>query len=175
MNDFNLIFKTERLQVRKLHSIDIDLFFDMMSNPNVMHPIPQEVFNREKSDEHFYKHSNPAPDSTKQVWALTLKGKEEFIGLVAFLKNENDEDEIGYRLREQFWGVGYGTEIAKGLIDYGFSECNMDLIVADVSTENDKSVKILEKFFKPHSEFYNEHDKCMDRRYKLLKEDWDSN
>ncbi len=174
MNEFTTIFETERLQVRKLHPIDIDLFFDMMSNPNVMHPVPQEVFNRAKSDEHFHRFSNSEKDSTKQVWAVTIKSQEEFIGLAAFLKNENNEDEIGYRLREKFWGIGYGTEIVKGLIDHGFRDLGIKLIVADVNTENDKSVKILEKFFEPDFEFYNENDKCTDRRYRLLKENWNS-
>lgn len=60
--------------------------------------------------------------------------------------NDEGHDEIGYRLREQYWRQGYGTEIATGLIDYCFKELNFTLLTADVNIENIPSVKILEKF-----------------------------
>lgn len=166
------ILRTERLKLRKLQPKDIDLFYQMMSNPNVMNPVPQGVFSRSKSDEHFNMHSYPAPDSTKKVWAVTEGSDNLFIGLAAFLKNEKGEDEIGYRLLEKHWGKGYGTELAKGLLDYGFGEMHMDTITADVYIENRRSIKILEKFFTAEYEFYNEYDKCTDRRYRLTKSDW---
>jgi len=46
-----MTFPTKRLQVRKLKNSDIDLFHTMMSNPNVMDPIPQSVFSRPESEE----------------------------------------------------------------------------------------------------------------------------
>ena len=45
-----MIFETERLFVRKLQESDADLFFDLMSNPNVMGLIPQAVLIKEESD-----------------------------------------------------------------------------------------------------------------------------
>jgi len=45
------ILRTERLELRKLQPKDIDLFYQMMSNQNVMNPVPQEVFSRSKSDD----------------------------------------------------------------------------------------------------------------------------
>ena len=116
-------------------------------------------------------HSEHA-SSVNKVWAIELKEENEFIGLCAFLKNNDNDDEIGYRLRENYWGVGYGTEITKGLIDFGFKHLNTDLITADVYVDNLRSVKILEKFFKRDIEFFNAEDKCTDRRYKLSREEW---
>ena len=84
------------------------------------------------------------------------------------LVNDEGHDEIGYRLREQYWRKGYGTEIAAGLIDYCFNELKFSMLTADVNTENVPSVKILEKFMKPVREFYNENDQCTDRRYKVM-------
>lgn len=167
-----MIFETERLIIRPLQTDDREAYYDMMSNPNVMNSIPREPMSRDMSDEHFEIHLKNGNSSDTKVWAIDSKNGDSFIGLAAYLKNDQNEDEIGYRLRELFWGIGYGTEIAKELIEYGFNSLNIDLITADVYVENIKSVKILDKFFTPIIEFYNPEDKCIDRRYKLTREEW---
>ena len=118
-----MIFETDRLFVRQLQESDQSAYFDMMSNPNVMRPIPRNVMTEEESNAHLYKFLNTEhTTSDTKVWAIELKEENEFIGLCAFLKNNENDDEIGYRLREKYWGVGYGTEITKGLIDFGFKQ-----------------------------------------------------
>jgi ribosomal-protein-alanine N-acetyltransferase len=167
-----MIFETERLLVRHLRLEDREYFFDMMSNSNVMNPIPQETMGRRMSDEHFEKHLNSDSEAETKVWAIDVKDEITFIGIAAYLKNNENEDEIGYRLREKFWGIGYGTEITKGLIDYGFRSLNTDVITADVNMANERSIKILDKFFKYDTEFFNPKDKCLDRRYKITRKEW---
>lgn len=169
-----MIFETERLIIRKLKEEDRDSWFDLMNNPNVMKPIPRPIMNKRESDEHFEKHLNLTSNKNTNVMAIDVKHGNSFIGIAAFLKNDNHEDEIGYRLREKFWGLGYGTETAKGLINYGFNNLRIQLLTADVNTENLKSVKILDFLFKRDYEFYNADDKCVDRRYKLTRKEWES-
>jgi len=169
-----MIFETERLTVRVLHFQDTDSFFDMMGNPNVMNPIPRPIMTRAESDVFLSKLTSAKNDSSyKDVWAIVEKKSNSFIGLCAYLKNDENDDEIGYRLREQFWRIGYGTEIAKGLIDYGFTKKGCIKITADVNTANSNSAKILNKLMHPVQEFYNAADQCTDRRYELYKEDWE--
>jgi len=167
-----MIFQTERLSIRALKESDRDAWFIMMNNPNVMSSIPQPIMDRATSDTHFDLHLNASTTSKTKVWAILTKADDNFIGIAAYLKNNNNEDEIGYRLLEQFWGVGYGTETARGLISYGFNNLKLELITADVNTANGKSVKILDQLFTRDIEFYNKKDQCNDRRYKLKKEDW---
>jgi RimJ/RimL family protein N-acetyltransferase len=168
-----MILETERLTVRKVNLKDTEAFFDMMGNPNVMNPIPRPIMTRVESDAFLNKLiSDETFNSDKQVRAIVEKKSNCFIGLCAYLKNDENDDEIGYRLREQFWGIGYGTEITKGLLDFGFTEKGCVKVTADVSIENIGSTKILDKFMNPVREFYNEEDKCTDRRYELYKEDW---
>jgi ribosomal-protein-alanine N-acetyltransferase len=95
-----------------------------MSNYNVMSPIPQPVMYKAKSDANFEKHLNAQPTTKTKVMAIETKDGNAFIGICAYLKNNNNQDEIGYRLREQFWGIGYGTETTKVLIDSGFDKLN---------------------------------------------------
>ena len=168
-----MIFETDRLIVRQLQESDQNAYFDMMSNPNVMCLIPREIMSKNESDKHLNKFiKNYDHQTGPKVWAIELKAENEFIGLCAFLRNNENDDEIGYRLREKYWGVGYGTEITRGLIDFGFNNLETDLITADVYVDNFRSVKILEKFFKRDIEFFNAEDNCFDRRYKLTRKEW---
>ncbi len=164
------IFETERLLIRTLKKDDSDDYFDMMGNPNVMNPIPRDVMTREESNDHLNNFLNTEHTaSDRKVWAIELKSENKFIGLCAFLKNNENEDEIGYRLREKYWRKGFGTEVTVGLLKYGFERMKMDKITADVDTRNLNSVKILEKFMTAKKEFFNQSDNCIDRRYEIIK------
>lgn len=167
-----MIFETERLKARLLEKTDIDLFFELMSNPNVMDPIPHEVFSREESNAKLAMLMLGDMTSDIRVWSLTEKENNDFIGLVGLLINDEGDQEIAYRLIERYWGVGYGTEIAKGLIQFAFEKFNATKVTADVNIENIKSAKILNKFFHPVREFYNKKDKCTDRRYEIGRGEW---
>lgn len=167
------IFQTERLLIRTLRKDDTDDYFDMMGNPNVMNPIPRDVMTREESNKHLNNFlSTEHIESDQKVWAIELKPENRFIGLCAFLKNDESEDEIGYRLREKYWRKGFGTEVTIGLLKYGFDQMKMERITADVDTRNLNSVKILEKFMTIKKEFFNAADNCIDRRYEVNKNNW---
>jgi RimJ/RimL family protein N-acetyltransferase len=81
-----MIIETERLNIRTLKEIDRDAFFDMMSNPNVMSPIPRPVMDRTKSDANFEKHLKAPSSSNTKVMAIELIDRNTFIGIAAYLK-----------------------------------------------------------------------------------------
>ncbi|MCF6222550.1 MAG: GNAT family N-acetyltransferase [Flavobacteriaceae bacterium] len=168
-----LIFETERLVFRQFSPVDKDSFFDMMGNPKVMQPIPSPTLTRGESDLQLHEILTLYKiKSEKKIWAVDLKSNFEMIGLSGLIINNENENEIAYRLREKYWKHGYGTEIAAGLIKYGFKKLHFDLITGDAYIHNLKSIKILEKFMFFNKEFFNEKDNCLDRRYKLYKKDW---
>jgi ribosomal-protein-alanine N-acetyltransferase len=168
-----MIFETERLIVRHLDFSDADLYFDMSGNPNVMEPIPVKAMTRQESDDHLNGLIALDPDGIKKVWAIDLKGTNEFIGLTAIIENDELDEEIGYRLREKHWYKGYGTEVAIGTIDFAFKVLNLDKLAADANTANPKSMKILDKFFTRVRTFENEEGNCVDQRFILYKDDWE--
>jgi ribosomal-protein-alanine N-acetyltransferase len=167
-----IIFETSRLFARRLEENDEAAFFELMSNPNVMNPIPQKPFDKAGSDAKLAELIMLERSSSTRIWGLCKKGSNDLIGICGVLKNDENEDEIAYRVLERFWGNGYGTEIAKGLIDFCFVEMKSEVITADVCVENVKSLRILDKFFTVQREFYNAEDKCMDRRYIVRRENW---
>ncbi|APD06006.1 ribosomal-protein-alanine N-acetyltransferase [Flavobacteriaceae bacterium UJ101] len=166
-----MIFKTKRLIVRDLIESDRVDFYDMMGNPKVMNPIPMKILTKVESDQKFDEFVNLCKQkSEKKIWAVILEN--EFIGICGLIKNNENEDEIAYRFREKHWGLGYGTEIAEGLLKYGFEKLNSPIITADVFIENKQSMKIIEKFMEFHFEFFSKEWNCMDRRYKITRSEW---
>ena len=53
--------------------------------------------------------------------------------------------EIGWHLGRSFWGRGYGTEIGRALIAYGFANLDVDVLKAVVDPENVRSCALAER------------------------------
>ena len=81
------------------------------------------------------------------AWSIFLKQTVEFIGEAGMNLSANrfKLGEIYYNLIPDYWGTGYGTEIAQTLIKFGFDKLQLHKIEAGVATENTKSIKVLEK------------------------------
>ena len=166
------IFQTRRLVIRPLGKEDKTMFYEMMSDPKVMGPVPAKILTREESDLKLKELMAMNENSDIRIWGISQNGAHELIGICGFLKNDERDEEIAYRFRSKYWGKGLGTEIAHGLIEYGFTTLKTKKITADVNIENEKSEKILRKFMNPVKEFYNKKDACIDRRYEVLRINW---
>jgi RimJ/RimL family protein N-acetyltransferase len=169
------IFETERLSVRELAPKDKNFFIELVSAPEIIEPIPQAKWSSEEvleRFEEFRSYSHSIQESERVVWGVFEKDLDELIGLCGLLTNDENDREIGYRFRKPFWGKGYGIEVTRNMIQFCFQDLNIEFLTADTNVTNVASVKILERFFTPVREFYNEADKCTDRRYELKQSNW---
>lgn len=67
-------------------------------------------------------------------------------GLVYLNYDDNQQDiEVGYELKRNFWNKGYASELVQALINWGFAHLNVDRLVAITRPENQKSQRVLEK------------------------------
>jgi ribosomal-protein-alanine N-acetyltransferase len=80
------------------------------------------------------------------MWSITMASSNTFIGSICLWNITEDRGcaEIGYDLLPPFQGKGFMQEAVKSVIDYGFIRMKLERIVADLRTDNIKSVKILE-------------------------------
>ncbi len=80
-------------------------------------------------------------------WAVILKETGKMIGTGGFttVDEKNRSGEIGYVLNPSFWHRGYGTEIAKELLSFGFSVLGMERIQARYILGNRASLHVMEK------------------------------
>ncbi|WP_431166797.1 GNAT family N-acetyltransferase [Tenacibaculum halocynthiae] len=170
-----MVFQSERLIVKAIQKIHKKEFVELLTAEEIIKAIPQNKPSEDNIENKFQlalSFNGDIVGNSLSLLGVFEKNKEDLIGLIGFLTNEEENRELGYRFRKDFWGRGYATEIAKKMIEYSFNVLKFEKITADVWVENIASNKILAKFFKPVKEFYNEYDNCTDRRYELLKNDW---
>lgn len=68
--------------------------------------------------------------------------------------------QLGYRIAQEFWKQGFATEIALGMLDYGFKELDLPSVIAMTSDDNLGSIAVMEKvgmtYMGVTNEYYNE-------------------
>ncbi|MEI5908052.1 GNAT family N-acetyltransferase [Bacillus spongiae] len=84
---------------------------------------------------------------TRFAFAVVLKESENMIGVgqLAIRDFANHVGEISYIINPDYWGNGYATEVAKELINRGFTEWKLHRIFATCDPRNIGSRKVLEK------------------------------
>ena len=102
-----------------------------------------DVENRKQLDGCIRAYSKP--DNDFWVWAVVNKPDREFVGTCAVVRNDQSQDEIGYRLLRRHWGCGFGQEICDALIDYIIQNMGLKQIYAFVDERNVASMKILNR------------------------------
>ena len=86
-------------------------FFELLSDPKIIEPIPQPKFSENQMLEKFSESLNLKSVLEIERCACGIFEKEnpEMIGLALFLTNDENEKELGYRFKVKYWNKGYGT------------------------------------------------------------------
>ena len=77
-------------------------------------------------------------------WALTLKGDDKLIGMVA-LHPADYRVGLGYVLAREYWGRGLMTEAVRTVADLTLAQPGVFRVWAVCDTENIASARVLEK------------------------------
>ncbi|WOO37343.1 GNAT family N-acetyltransferase [Anaerocolumna sp. AGMB13020] len=141
----NLI--TDRLLLRNIETEDRDFIFHQFSNDTVNRYLfdAEPLTKLEQADEiiDFYIY----PESRLQHrWVIIRKKDNAKMGTCGFHcwnKNAGIID-IGYDLREEFWGKGYMQEALKEIIVYADEVMRVKEIRAMISVDNVKSIRLAE-------------------------------
>lgn len=167
------LFESERLHVRHLKPEDLDDFYDMQSNPNVMKYIKPEMDYKEakKELERFISYYGERKKMFR-IWAVVEKRTNSFIGICGVYLNKKNEEEIAYRLRQIYWGNGFGREIAKKLFDFCFETLDYEELNAYVMEKNQGSIKILDKYMTFEQVIFSKETNSKEYNYKINKKNW---
>jgi ribosomal-protein-alanine N-acetyltransferase len=157
LNQFSMsqeIIKTSRLLLRPWKDQDLPAFAAMNADPRVMEFLPK-VLTRAESDAFAFRireHFDRRGFGFWPVEAVGIAGFAGFVGLSvpAYQAHFTPCIEIGWRLAHEHWGKGYATEAAKAIIDYGFTDLQLDEIVSFTVPENDRSRRVMERLGMTH-------------------------
>ena len=174
--------ETERLILRDLRLTDVELMFELDSNPLVHEhlggkpftDINQSLENVESILSQYKAHGIGR-------WAVIEKTSGNFIGWSGLRLNTeyamNDYVnymDIGFRLIPKYWGKGYATESSLAALDYAFNTMNLKLINGITEFKNEASHAVLIKIGLKHTkDFIFEKEQMKLRWYELKKENYE--
>jgi RimJ/RimL family protein N-acetyltransferase len=139
---------TSRLSLRWISAADVDDFFAIYSNLEVMRywstpPLPD----RDAAGKLINEIHESFEGREILKWGIALRSDDTLIGSVTLfhLDFTHRRAEIGYALGRPYWGKGYMQETLKAVLGYAFKELNLHRIEADVDPRNIASVKTVER------------------------------
>jgi [ribosomal protein S5]-alanine N-acetyltransferase len=139
---------SSRIVLREITMDDAGDIYSQRTNPKTMKYLDRPLLENleaavafiEKMKADFMQHDGIS-------WMIKQKASGEVMGTVGLWRFDkpNHRAEIGYMLLPQFWGMGYGTEALKAVINFGFHTLNLHSIEANVNPENEASKRLLTK------------------------------
>ncbi|WP_026688924.1 GNAT family N-acetyltransferase [Alteribacter aurantiacus] len=91
-------------------------------------------------------HQNNFKLDKSYEYAVTLKKDGDLVGAIALTNNQAfHHGELAYWIGEEYWGQGYATEAAQGIVDFAFREKEYHKVFARCFQSNPGSEKVLKK------------------------------
>lgn len=140
-------FETDRLIVRDLNPGDMDHFFLLNGNEEVMRYI-RPVKTKAESDAQFEQIMALGPSvPANGRWAVVEKASDRFIGSFAIIPIPFDPEktQLGYSLIPEYWGRGLATELTIAGLHYFLTHTSIPEIFGVTETPNTASQKVLLK------------------------------
>ena len=141
------ILETNRLVLNVIDDSIFDELANLLSNENVHRYFPKTL-DRQESREFLAKVQKRQKEDGVSFWAVIRKDDLRFLGICGLLKQVIDgieEIEVGYRIDDQFWGNGYGTEAAAGCLHYARNTLGIPSVISLILEENSQSIRVAEK------------------------------
>jgi len=142
------ILETDRLVLRQLSTLDADFILDLLNQPSFLHYIGDRGV-RTIQDAENYLRKGPMESYGRLGFGLfmvELKDDQVPIGMCGLIKREALQDvDIGFAFLPHYWSKGVAFEAASAVMTYGRDVLTLDRIVAIVSPDNERSIRLLEK------------------------------
>lgn len=143
------VLTTERLTLKQLSVDDQQNIFSLRSDAAINKYLDREPCKTTEDAINFINRVNENIKKNNSLyWAITLTATNTFAGTICLFcfSDENEKCEIGYELLTNFQKQGIMQEAVKKVIDYAFNTIEVKKIEAFFHTDNQESVKLLEKF-----------------------------
>jgi [ribosomal protein S5]-alanine N-acetyltransferase len=145
-----MILESVRLLLNEISWDDLENIHRLHSFPQVDEfntlGLPKNIEETKETIRPIIEGQTKTPQKT-YTWKITLKTTNEFVGMagMSLSCDKFKSGEIYYKFLPDHWGKGYATEVSKTLIKAGFEVFHLHKVEAGVSTENFKSIRVLEK------------------------------
>ena len=143
---------SSRLELYELGAEHAHHLFDLDSDPEVMKYItdgkrssPAEIDATITRIQGYFERFN----HRFGTWCAFDRATGEFVGWFLLRPDKKDLDntrdiEVGYRLKQRFWGKGFATEVSRMLVERAFSD-GAQTVYATAMAANSASIRIMKK------------------------------
>ena len=175
----NLPIPTSRLDLRPLREEDVASLFEIHSDPKAMRYWDASIWRSDERGRAMVARDLVLTTRDYLRLGIELAASGELLGTCALwgINAQCRRAEIGYILRSQSWGNGYMHEALAALLDYAFTELNLNRVEADTDPRNERSARLLD-----HLRFSKEglfRERCIvdgeisdAAMYGLLRREW---
>ncbi len=142
------MLKTIRLQFHPLDSTHIKQLLPIYNDALTMKYIPNNPARWTKEElEQKFRNNYKDIQNGHGIFVVIEKKTGAFMGQAGIYNSFDNykELEIGYILSSNFWNQEYGTEIAKGLIHYCFTNLKAHKVITRMYSTHLSSIRISEK------------------------------
>lgn len=134
--------------LREWREEDLKPFARMNGDPMIMEYMPRHL-DEASSNKHVARIQKHFKKYGYGLFALENKEDGAFMGFtglnnVDFRAHFTPAVEIAWRLDYGYWGKGFGTEAAQGVLDYGFDQIGLGEIVSFTVFDNTRSIGVME-------------------------------
>lgn len=172
-----MYLETKRLRFEEFKLGEENLLYDLDSNSNVLKYVGGVRGSIEIYKETIQNYLDfYALKRNCGFFKVILKETNEFIGWF-HLRPEASEPsnfsllELGYRLKEEYWGKGLATEGSIAFVEKAFKELNVSVVSAMAYFENDASFKVMKKSGMSYKNEFLYMDLYLLYRYSISIED----
>lgn len=178
--------QTKHVLLRQYHYSDFNQLLDLNSDPEVMkyltNGVPsthEDVLNGVERTLFYQNKFN----GNLGVFSAELLESGEFMGWFLLRPDKKNlenlkELELGYRLKQQFWGKGYATEVSLALLQKAFVDLQAECVFAQTLSLNLASRRVMEKIGMTFEKEFIDDDypeEGLAILYRIVKSDWDKN
>lgn len=143
------ILNTPRLLLRPLVEADFADFYEYAQDPAVSGPGMWLPYKSEEEARQDFAEIVAEYDKGLLWWAMEDLTTHKMIGrceLTNYSPKERDaRAELSYAMHRNFWGKGLMSEAAQQVTAYGFDTLQLNRVSAIVFTDNEASIRLLEK------------------------------
>lgn len=142
--------ETPRLILREFSMEDLDTFYELMADPEVMRfslngPWKSKEEAREKLQKLIL-------DNYKKygygIYAVIDKVNHQLAGYCGFFNQLVDDEEfteLGYRFHTKYWGKGLATEAGLALREYAFNTLLIPRLISIIDPNNIRSIAVAKR------------------------------
>ena len=162
---------TERLLLTQFSCEDIDGFYQLNSEPDVLMYTGDKPFANKQEVAQFIANYDQYQQHGFGRWSLYLKHSHHYIGFCGLRKSDNGEIDLGFRLLKDYWRQGYAYEAAYESLRLAFTKYNATEIIARAMQNNIASLATIKKLGFCFTNHFDENEVRWSR-YALTKTMW---